>query len=248
MRKCGRVARSTDNTRLGIGAIDPVDRTVLAWLEKTVLLEDIDTDARHGGVLLGGDEDDSDADLEGGLLGGESGEEIGDESDVTETVGGATTVELVAVAGELEGVDRPLGGIGGDDVEMGADKRDHFVGGAGVLDDEIATARNVGDVTNLERTAVRVRERIEHATHMRNGAILLRHMARRIVLQVLSLANQTGQSADKASFVELQIKGRHFEKENCLKIKERERRKKKMKRKKIFSDFFALRLQQKTHS
>jgi hypothetical protein len=64
---------------------------------------------------------------------------------MSQAVSGPAPEEQVALAAEHEGVFVPVLGVGGDHVQVTADEGDHFVGGAGVLDDDVSSTFYKGD-------------------------------------------------------------------------------------------------------
>lgn len=65
---------------------------------------------------------------------------------MAEAVGDATTVDLVAIALQLERITAPLLRIGRHSVHVRTHKADDLVGGARVVDDHVGAVGHIGEL------------------------------------------------------------------------------------------------------
>eukprot|EP00162_Nutomonas_longa_P012820 comp21280_c0_seq2/m.45580 comp21280_c0_seq2/g.45580 ORF comp21280_c0_seq2/g.45580 comp21280_c0_seq2/m.45580 type:complete len:453 (+) comp21280_c0_seq2:297-1655(+) len=196
-----RIHTTSADARMLVCGVDPVDRALAQHIELASAHKLVNADAGNRRVLFIADEDGHHRDLELGLLLGKLGHEISDHRNVTKTVGGAAAVQLVAFDSQLERVLLPLGRVGSHHIHVRADKTNGLRALAGVRDEQIRAARGVRALLDLERTAVFSGKRLQDIEHMLHNAVLLGHKVRRVVLNILGLANKLLQKREETRLV-----------------------------------------------
>src|SRR5262245_25165236 len=188
--------------RLNVRAIEPINRPPFQMLQFATPDELIDSDTGNFRILFVRDQDCTDRWPEPRLFLGELDEIIREQCQVSQALLHPPTIEPVSFDCQFERVPLPAGGISVNDVKMGSHETDGALCTAGIFDDHIATAWNIGKVLDSKRASVVTRIRTQSFKHDLHGAFLFRHVFRRIILKPRRLVDECREDRLEAIMVE----------------------------------------------